>query len=71
MKPYKIKVKQADRQDQILCLSLKMKGNLLKKDIWEKTNNLLVVCRVVKEYLFGTEMIGRLSDSMMEIPIGL
>ncbi len=36
MKPYKIKVKQAHGQDQILCLSLKIKGNLLKKDIWAK-----------------------------------
>ncbi len=36
MKPYKIKVKQAHRQDQVLCLSLKMKENLLKKDISAK-----------------------------------
>ena len=50
---YQIGVKQADRHNQILCLSHKMKNNILGDD------------RVLYKMLCSTEMIGRLSDSML------
>ncbi len=39
-------------------------GKPSQKGYLIKTNNFLMVYRVVNELLFGTEMIGRLLDSM-------
>ena len=61
MIPYK---KHAHRRDQILCLSLKNKGKPSQNRQLGKTNNFLMVYRVVYGLLSGTELIAKLSESM-------